>query len=379
MPLQPADAIAERARIRCPLKYNDGVSRFWWVPCAVSIACVGSRSPPPLTRVDVHTDQLASDCGRADLDACESLGEIYLQLEPPDVRQAEVALRSACRGRARSCETLAHLFTQQGRSGDAELMREQACALGSTGSCRPSVSLERPTVPTQASPVAQPAQSSTADPPESSRSPNPSRQFIGRGTCFAVSADGLIATAGHVVADVDTIAVQFEDEPYRIAKIVRWSSATDLALVKVERPTSNFIKIPSKSTSSLGERVFTIGFPVPDTLGFEPKFASGTVAATTVRGEDHLLQIQIPVYPGNSGGALLAEDGHFVGVIVSRARDDQFYRETGTMAQEITYAVKANYLAAMLNPSSVASAFKREKAIELGRTCTCKVLTLKSK
>jgi hypothetical protein len=91
------------------------------------------------------------------------------------------------------------------------------------------------------------------------------------------------------------------------------------------------------------------------------------------------LQIQIPAYPGNSGGALISEDGRFVGVIISRFKDDQFYKETGTMAQEITYAVKANYLAAMLNPSSVISMLKREKAIELSRRCTCKVLTLTAK
>jgi S1-C subfamily serine protease len=126
----------------------------------------------------------------------------------------------------------------------------------------------------------------------------------------------------------------------------------------------------------LGDKVFTIGFPVPATLGFEPKFASGTVAATTVHGEDHLLQVQIPAYPGNSGGALLSEDGRFVGVIVSRPRDDQFYKDTGTVAQEITFAVKANYLAAMLNAANPSSSLRREKAIELSRKSTCKVLTV---
>jgi S1-C subfamily serine protease len=354
------------------------VSRFWWVFWPVVIACVGSRSSPALTRADVHTDQLASNCGRADLEACESLGEIYLQLEPPDVRQAELALRRACKGRTQSCKTLARLFAQQGRARDAELMRQQACALGSADSCpAPPVSIERPAAPKESAPAA--AHSGASIPSGSSPSPSPTRQLIGSGTCFAVSPDGLIATARHVVEDVDTIAVQFEDEPYRIAKIVRWSSATDLAVIKVERPTSSFIRVPSKSTTALGVQVFTIGFPVPDTLGFEPKFASGTVAATTARGEDHRLQIQIPAYPGNSGGALLSENGHFVGVIVARERDDRFYQETGTMAQQITYAVKADYLAAMLSPSSATPSLIREKAIELGRRSTCKVLTLKTK
>jgi S1-C subfamily serine protease len=341
------------------------------------MACVGSRSTPPLTRANVHTDQLASDCSRGDADACESLGEIYLQLEPPDVSQAEIALRSACASRARSCETLAQLLGQQGRRSDAELMRQQACALGSTSLCpAPPVSEVGSAAPNQA-PVVESAKKSAPVVPEAS--PSMSEQFIGTGTCFAVSADGLIATAGHVVAGVNTVAVQFEDEPYRIAKIVRWSSATDLALIKIDRLTSSFVKVPSNSTSSLGDKVFTIGFPVPKTLGFEPKFASGTVAALTVRGEDHLLQIQIPVYPGNSGGALISEDGRFVGVIVARFKDDQFYKETGTMAQEITYAVKANYLAAMLSPSGIASSLRREKAIEHSRRCTCKILTLTTK
>ena len=71
----------------------------------------------------------------------------------------------------------------------------------------------------------------------------------------------------------------------------------------------------------------------------------------------------------------MSEDGRFVGVIVSRARDDQFYRETGAMAQEITYAVKANYLAAMVNTSRVPSTLTRDRAIELSRRSTCKIFT----
>lgn len=350
------------------------VVRYSGVLGALLGACAGSRSAPPLTSADVHTDKLAADCNGGDLGACESLGEIYLQIEPPDFRRAETALRSACESLARSCETLAQLFAEQGRNQDASLMRQRACALGAKGSCPAKV---EPTAPSPELSQRAPAVRGTTAAVLPEPTPTPDKQlWVGRGTCFAVSADGMIATADHVIAGVDVLSVQFEDEPYIRAKIMRRSSATDLALIKVERRTKSFISASSRASSSLGLKVFTIGFPVPDTLGFEPKFASGAVAAITVHGEDHLLQVQIPAYPGNSGGALVSEDGRLVGVIVSRPSDSQLYERTGSVAQEITYAVKANYLAAMINSSNLPAPLAREKAIELDRKATCKVLTL---
>ena len=57
---------------------------------------------------------------------------------------------------------------------------------------------------------------------------------------------------------------------------------------------------------TLGQQVFTIGYPAPDLLGSEAKFTEGVVSSLSVLGGDAgYMQISVPVQPGNSGGPLL--------------------------------------------------------------------------
>jgi len=121
-----------------------------------------------------------------------------------------------------------------------------------------------------------------------------------------------------------------------------------------------------------GDRVFTIGFPAPDLLGPAPKYTDGAISALSgLQGEAVLIQTTVPIPPGNSGGPIVNEQGEVVGIVVSSAAIETFVARTGTLPQNIDWAVKAEYALLLFEaPPPKAKAVDRRPAIEEALTAT---------
>jgi S1-C subfamily serine protease len=139
--------------------------------------------------------------------------------------------------------------------------------------------------------------------------------------------------------------VRFGKEDILAASVVKTSVRLDLALLRVERRTRDYLEVRADKAPALGEQVFTIGFPQPDLMGFDPKFEEGSVSALSFVGDDTVLQSSVAVYPGNSGGALVRLDGSVAGVILSRWKDEVVIERTGTIASSNSFAVKSSFVA----------------------------------
>ena len=60
--------------------------------------------------------------------------------------------------------------------------------------------------------------------------------------------------------------------------------------------------IASSTKAKIGDKIFAIGFPLPDALGTEAKYTSGDVSSLSGIGDDkRVIQISAPIQPGNSG------------------------------------------------------------------------------
>jgi S1-C subfamily serine protease len=71
---------------------------------------------------------------------------------------------------------------------------------------------------------------------------------------------------------------------------------------------------------------------------------SGEVSATTGDQDDiRLLQISVPIQPGNSGGPIIGWDGEVVGVA-----DASIQKFDDAPSQNVNYAVKVSYVRAVL-------------------------------
>lgn len=187
------------------------------------------------------------------------------------------------------------------------------------------------------------------------------------GTCFVVSPDGLVVTAEHVIDTDSPIWVQFSDGSVTTGQVVDSSASADVALVWTGKRDAAHLPFADPAGLALGQDVFTVGFPVPGVLGAAPKFTEGSISSLAgPAGEDAMMQISVPVQPGNSGGALVNDAGEVVGIISSTANYGAFQRSTGALPQNVSWAVKGSYAADLLAEEYAAPA-PADRAAAIGR------------
>ena len=83
--------------------------------------------------------------------------------------------------------------------------------------------------------------------------------------------------------------------------------------------------------------------------GFAPKLAKGEIASLAGAQDDaRHFQISAPIQSGNSGGALVDERGNVIGVVVAKLSQQAALATSGTLAENVNYAVKSSYLLSFL-------------------------------
>jgi TPR repeat protein len=168
------------------------------------------------------------------------------------------------------------------------------------------------------------------------------------GTGFIITTDGYIVTAGHVIQDAQTVTVVTKNEMLPATIVVK-SLSGDIALLKITGDGYPAIPIKSSKDIQLGANVFTVGYPNVGIQGFEPKFTMGNISSLAgIQDNPLYFQVSIPVQPGNSGGPLVDEDGNIVGAIVAKLNDAAMLELTGSLPQNVNYALKSSFILAML-------------------------------
>ncbi len=171
------------------------------------------------------------------------------------------------------------------------------------------------------------------------------------GTAFVVRPDAFLLTAFHVVKDAKQIEVSCPESGKANAWVEQFSEANDLAVLRVaEGRTPTYLSIADQKSVSLGEHVFTIGYPAPNVLGSEAKFTEGVISSLSVGGDVGYMQISVPVQPGNSGGPLINGSGEVVGVVIATASALSFLKGTGTLPQNVSWAVKGAFAVPLFDP-----------------------------
>jgi serine protease Do len=166
------------------------------------------------------------------------------------------------------------------------------------------------------------------------------------GTAFAISED-VIVTNFHVVAGASSVQVQYADGTRATATLLAKDPSNDLAMLQLAKGSSLLQPLPVGDVRKVrdGEKVFTVGFPLPSELGVRAKVSEGIVNSVTGMGDDpRMYQISIPVQPGNSGGPLIDEKGRVVGVVTSGLNNKYLLLAKGVLSQNVNFAMKINYI-----------------------------------
>jgi S1-C subfamily serine protease len=138
--------------------------------------------------------------------------------------------------------------------------------------------------------------------------------------------NGYIVTNNHVVSGADgvegaEIRAVFSDGSGSVARIVGRDPASDIAVIKVEKPGLITASLGSSDDVVVGDPVVAIGSP----LGLAGTVTSGIVSAldrpVRLAGEGSdtnavisAVQTDAPINPGNSGGALVDASGAVIGI-----------------------------------------------------------------
>jgi S1-C subfamily serine protease len=132
------------------------------------------------------------------------------------------------------------------------------------------------------------------------------------GSGVLVSSDGYVLTNEHVVGKAKTVTVRWADKAETPGEVVRVHRGRDVALIKTDPKGHAPLAIRS-GLLDLGEAVMAIGAPLDTEL-------SGTVTRGIVstpsrkyQGFD-FIQSDVAVTHGNSGGALIDDKSHLVGL-----------------------------------------------------------------
>ncbi|MCX5632863.1 MAG: trypsin-like peptidase domain-containing protein [Phycisphaerae bacterium] len=162
-------------------------------------------------------------------------------------------------------------------------------------------------------------------------------------TGFFITSDGFILTACHAVDETEKIEVLYNQKRYA-ARVVRKDTSNDIAVLKIEDNNLPFLSIVSSSAVKLGDAVFTIGYPRTTVQGSDPKYTEGSVSSLSgLNNDSKCFQISVPVQPGNSGGPLVNEKGEVVGIITSKLNDIAILLITGSIPQNVNYALKSSF------------------------------------
>lgn len=167
------------------------------------------------------------------------------------------------------------------------------------------------------------------------------------GSGFFITDDGYLITNEHVASEGASVRVLTGNGAIP-AKVVKVDRANDIALLKAEGRFSP-LAITSSRGVRLGSTAATVGFPNVGLQGYSPKLAKGEIASLAgVQDDARHFQVSVPVQPGNSGGALVDERGNVIGVVVAKLSQKAAIATTGTLAENVSYAVKSSYLLSFL-------------------------------
>jgi serine protease DegQ len=138
---------------------------------------------------------------------------------------------------------------------------------------------------------------------------------LGAGSGVVVSEDGLILTNAHVVAGGTRIDIATADGREMRAGVVSVDEASDLALLRASGGSFHPVSFADGDPPASGTRMYVLG----NRADLGPQIVSARMGThdrlrVGARPLEFWSEIEAPIGPGNSGGAVLDTSGRLVGI-----------------------------------------------------------------
>lgn len=138
----------------------------------------------------------------------------------------------------------------------------------------------------------------------------------GHGSGFIISENGFIITNYHVVADSSKLEIILNESKFK-ATILNVNKEADLALLKIEKTGLIPFDASGNVTYDIGNEVYAIGTPEAEDLS--QTVSKGIISSVRKQANgSKLIQTDVSINKGNSGGPLVDNNGKLIGVVNSK-------------------------------------------------------------
>lgn len=173
-------------------------------------------------------------------------------------------------------------------------------------------------------------------------------QKLGLGSGVVITDNGYILTNQHVAGNkYSSCYVTLEDGKVYDGSVVWSDSNIDLAIVKINKANLEYLELGDSDTIGLAEDVYAIGNPLG--MDFQKTVTKGIISSLNrtikIEGEkenvymEDLIQTDATINEGNSGGALINQQGQLIGINSVKISD----------AEGIGFAVPVNIVKPIIN------------------------------
>ncbi len=139
---------------------------------------------------------------------------------------------------------------------------------------------------------------------------------LGVGTGFVIDSAGLIATNLHVIGDARPFRVELGDGRRLTVTGVHASDRNmDLAIIQVKEQDLPALKLGKLADLKQGAPIVVMGNP----HGLKESVVSGVNSGIREIEGRQMLQLAVPIEPGNSGGPVMDRRGHVYGVVTMKS------------------------------------------------------------
>ncbi len=165
----------------------------------------------------------------------------------------------------------------------------------------------------------------------------------GGGSGFLVDEETIVTNA-HVVMDVPSVDIRYQNLEWGEGSVVESDIYSDLAVIEPANPPEDVTLSLSDELPTVGEQVMAIGAP----LGFEGSASTGivsgvnrTLPSPTGFAIPAAIQTDAAINPGSSGGPLVRMDGSVTGVVFAGAGENVGLAISAKLARRVVPTLAA--------------------------------------
>ncbi len=192
------------------------------------------------------------------------------------------------------------------------------------------------------------------------------------GSGFFINSDSNIITNNHVVDGCNSMKVLIDGIEYE-SDVIATDKTNDIALLKTKYENKDYFNISNEDVER-SENVKAIGYGFGKNYSSDVKVTAGIVSSLAGFNDNYSeFQMDAAIQSGNSGGPVINDDGDLVGMSVSALNSAAVYEDTGTMPQNVNYAIKASTLKQFLDSNNTEYHLSKNSWFSFGGSSTSSI------